>query len=220
MSDRFVWGQPAKEEPAKEKAAQFIFKEPSYVETVENRIYFYGEVDQTQALQLNKSIRNLGNSLQYSAHIQERPVAPIYLHINSYGGSLLAGLAMMDVIANCPVPVTTVVDGCCASAATLMTVVGRRRWIYGSSFMLIHQLSALGWGKYRELQDFNKNITRFMDTIKHVYGVHTKLASEQLDGILDHDLWFTANECLDYGMVDTILEPGNDKAEISTEASR
>ena len=200
MANKVLWG--AMEERELPKAE--IYKEPSFVETVDNHIYFYSYVGKSEVLQLNRRIRELNNELVRSAQLQGREPASIFLHINSYGGSLFDGLAAMDTVLSCKVPVVTIIDGCCASAATFLSIVGNRRLIPKHGFMLIHQLSAMSWGKYRELQDDNINFNRLMDTIKAIYSEYTKIPEDKINEILDHDLWFDAETCLKYGLVDEI----------------
>lgn len=174
--------------------------------TTNNKIYFYSEVSRPKVLTLNKSITNVGLSLQNRANtLGLKDPGKIFLHINSYGGSVFAGLAATDCILGSPVDVTTVIDGCAASAATLMSIVGTHRLMSKHSFMLIHQLS--GWisGKYAELQDDMKNNDLLMKTIKSIYEEHTKIPKTQLSKILKHDLWWDATQCLKYGLVDEII---------------
>ena len=132
---------------------------------------------------------------------------PIYLHVNSYGGSIFAGLAAMDQVVSTKkkVPVITIVDGCCASAATFITVVGTKRLINKNAFMMIHQLSSFMWGKYNEFEDEKKNLDRLMDKIKGIYKEYTKIPETEINKILEHDLWFDAETCLKYGLVDEII---------------
>jgi ATP-dependent protease ClpP protease subunit len=130
----------------------------------------------------------------------------IFLHINSYGGNIFAGLACMDSILQSDIPVITIVDGACASAATFLSVVGNERYINQHAYMLIHQLSSLMWGKYNEFKDEMKNLDNFMAVIKGVYKRYTKIPMKKLEEILDHDLWFDAKTCLEYGLVDKIME--------------
>lgn len=202
MNDMF-FGKAS--ESAAPRPTADIFKEPSFVETVDNQIYFYSDVSSQSILQLNRRIRELDSRLSMDAGMQQREPAPIILHVASYGGSLLHGLAGMDAILQTRVPVISWVDGCCASAATFLTVVSKQRKIGKYSFMLIHQLSAFTWGKYRELQDDQINFQRFMETIKEIYKKYTKIPENKLDEILDHDLWFDASKCLEYGLVDEIV---------------
>ena len=205
----FYWGKifGKKEEPPKEGAkAQSEEKvRPSFIEVVENRIYFYSDINTDKILQLNRHLRSKGIDLQREAMIQDREPANIYIHIQSYGGSVFAGMAGMDEIIKSIVPVYTMIDGCCASAATFLSVCGKKRFINRHAYMLIHQLSSFFWGKYEEFKDEKQNLDKIMEMIKKVYAEYTKIPTNKLEEILKHDLWFDANECIEYGLVDEIV---------------
>ena len=176
------------------------------VEAVNNKIYFYSEVTRPKILTLNKTLSNLNTNLINQANLlQNKLESNIYLHINSFGGSVFAGLSAMDYIKSSTVPIVTAVEGCAASAATLMSVVGTHRVIRRNSFMLIHQLSSGMWGKYEEMKDAMENNDLFMRIITDVYEEHTKIPKRKLKEILKRDLWLDAETCLDYGMVDEII---------------
>jgi ATP-dependent Clp endopeptidase proteolytic subunit ClpP len=204
--NNFYWAK--KEEiPPKEdlKSQQEDKARPSFVEVVENRIYFYSRIETEKILQLNRNILSMGINLQREATIQNREPANIYLHIQSYGGSIFAGMAGMDEIIKSIVPVYTMVDGCCASAASFLSVCGKKRFINRHAYMLIHQLSSFMWGKYEDFKDEIQNLDKIMVMIKQVYKEYTKIPMSKLDEILKHDLWFEADECLEYGLVDEII---------------
>lgn len=202
---RQYWGDSG-EGPKAESSEETLVREPAILETIENRIYFYAEVGRSEVLKLNRELRSLNNT--YIAQAQQREdghLTPIFLHINSYGGSIFCGLAGLDQIRKLTVPVYTIVDGCCASAATFLSVVGKRRYINTHSFMMIHQLSSFMWGKYNEFQDEIQNLDLLMATIKKIYAEFTKVPSQKIEEVLKHDLWFDAQTCLDYGLVDEII---------------
>ena len=176
------------------------------VETTNNRIYYYSEVSRQKILVLNKNLKTLNDNLLNQAQLLDlKEPANIYLHVNSFGGSVFAGLAAVDYVKSCEVPVITIVEGCAASAATLFSVVGAHRQIRNNSFMLIHQISSGMWGKYEELKDSIDNCDLFMQIIKVIYNEHTKIPKKKLNEILKHDLWFDAETCLEYGLVDEII---------------
>ena len=171
-----------------------------------NRILFYRQVDQD-------SIKDLGEQLHEKAlEIQSRSLAlglskppPIELHINSYGGDIFAGFAGVSHILNCKVPVHTYVSGAAASAATLMSVCGEKRFIYKHSFMLIHQISSGVWGNFEDFKDEMTNMKLLMTTLKSIYQDHTDMPKTQLNNILKRDLWLDAEKCLSWGLVDEII---------------
>ena len=177
------------------------------VSAIGNRIYFYSEVTRTKVLELNRSIVKLGNQFKTSSDLLGNDPAHIKLHINSYGGSVFAGFSAVDYIRNSKVPITSVIDGCAASAATIMSVVAQERLMHENSFMLIHQLSSMMWGKYAALKDDMINNDLLMAKIKGIYENHTKIPKKELDKLLSHDLWWDAKKCLRYGMIDGIITP-------------
>ena len=180
--------------------------EKDQVTSANNRIYFYSEVTRPKILALNKSLKNLEiNMINKATALQSNAIGDLYLHINSYGGSVFAGFSAVDYIRTSQVPVTTVIDGCAASAATMMSVVGEHRMMHEHAFMLIHQLSAGSWGKYEELKDDMANNELLMKTIKDIYLKHTKIPQKELAKMLKHDLWWSAKTCLKYGLVDEIV---------------
>lgn len=204
MNEEATWGKkPVVSDIAKLPKAQ-TSKNEIGIECVNNRIYFYAEINRAEILMLNKNIRDLGSKLLGEAAAQDRSVSNIYLQINSFGGSIFAGISAMDEILSSKVPITTIVDGCCASAATFLSIVGKHRVIRPSAFMLVHQLTSGTWGKFRELQDDHVNHTRLMKMMKKLYSDYTRIPRGKLEEILDHDIWFDAKTCLKYGLVDEI----------------
>jgi len=183
-----------------------IFKEPSFIEAVENNVYFYSEIEREKVLQLVKRIKELNNSYGLTEkQLSLKEKIPINIYINSYGGSIFSGLSVVDEIINSSQPIHTIVDGCCASAATLFSVVGQKRLIKSHSYMLIHQLSSCCWGKHQEFLDEMENQKKLMAMIKNIYLQYTKLPEKKLSEILKHDLWFDAKTCMKYGLVDQII---------------
>lgn len=204
-----IRGNGETEEPAPPKNREVMVSEPKVLEVVNNRIYFYAEIDRETVLTLNRNLREKQNDLLVRKQIEESEhITPIFLHIQSYGGSIFAGLAAMDQVLQVKkqVPVHTIIDGCAASAATFITVVGTKRFINPNAFMLIHQLSSAMWGKYSEFQDEMANLDRLMVKIREVYGRYSNIPTKKLDSILKHDLWIGPEECVRYGLVDEILK--------------
>jgi len=196
------------EEEGTESAPQYIINAGSsgggsVTKTVENNIYFYGDILESNALELNAALYELDKKLSVTkVFLDIKPV--INLRINSYGGSLFAGLATLDVIRNLKCDVHSYIEGAAASAATIISVACEKRFIGKYSKMLIHQLSAGSYGKYTELEDDMENNKHLMATIKQIYKEYTKLPMKKLDEILKHDLWFDSKTCLSYGLVDEV----------------
>lgn len=182
---------------------------PMTVETFDNHIYFYASVNTDRCLDLIKRIRQLDNELRQQAASRmlpkDFPNIPIWLHIQSFGGDLFTGLNIADQIASIQTPIYSVVEGVCASSATLVSMACTRRYIQRSSFMLIHQLWSFFWGTYEEFKDETHLLDMLMDRLYNFYTKRSQITKSQLKQLLKHDTWFSAQECIDRGIADEIL---------------
>ena len=176
-----------------------------HVNSIDNHIYFYSSVTKKSMFDLNKEIRYVGQKMQEIGNKYDIPPPAIKLHINSNGGSIFAAMSCVDTIITSPVEVHSIVEGAAASAATLISVVCKKRYIKPHSFMLIHQLSTVFWGKMHEFDDEMKNLDNLMKLIKNIYKEHTNVKEEKLDEILKHDIWWDAKKCRKFNLVDEIL---------------
>ena len=172
-----------------------------------NHIYFFSGVSKDSVYRLKECICKLND--KYEETKQKHPTMdiqpkPIYLHINSYGGGVFAAFAAIDFIQQSKIPIHTIIEGASASAATLMSVVGAKRYIRPHASMLIHQLSSWFGGKLTEIEDDYKNVTQMHNTIKDIYKKHTHIRETELEEMLKHDLWWTADKCLEEGLVDEL----------------
>ena len=169
-----------------------------------NHIYFHSEVDRDSIFDLIMLIKEAEEeSVLTSLKLNVEDI-PIYIHINSYGGSIFAAFGAIDVIKACKVPVHTIIEGATASAGTLISVVGKKRYIRPSGYMLIHQLSSSCWGKMSEIEDEFKNLQELMEKIKEIYKDHADIPKKELNELLKHDLWLNSEKSLKYGLVDEI----------------
>lgn len=171
-----------------------------------NKIYYYTDVSRESILSLNRQIDELTKHMkmiQFTYNLPEPP--PIEVHICSDGGDIFAAMASVDKIIDNPVPVDTYCEGLVASAATLLSAAGRKRYITKSSCMLVHQVSSGLWGNYMEFQDEIKNLELIMSMIKSVYLKKTKFDNKELENLLSHDLYLNAEKCIEYGLVDKII---------------
>jgi len=176
-----------------------------HVNSIDNHIYFYSSVTKKSMFDLNKEIRYVGQKMQEIGNKYDIPPPPIKLHINSNGGSIFAAMSCVDTIITSPVEVHSIVEGAAASAATLISVVCKKRYIKPHSFMLIHQLSTVFWGKMHEFDDEMKNLDNLMKLIKNIYKEYTSVKEEKIDEILKHDIWWDAKKCKKFNLVDDIL---------------
>lgn len=175
-----------------------------------NHIYFYAGVSKNSVYELNNYIVKINNDFKdlQRKHSNIKMIPdPIYLHINSYGGSVFSAFAAVDFITQSKIPVYTIIEGATASAGTIMSIVGKKRYIRPNASMLIHQLSSWFGGKMTEIEDEYKNLKQMMETIKSLYTKYTKIDGDELNDFLKHDLWWKPDKCLKHGLVDDLWDP-------------
>ena len=174
----------------------------------DNHIYYYGGVSTGNCLKLNLAIQDVSRKLSLARIDLGVDNLKIYLHINSFGGSVFAALSSIDTIINCDYPIVSIIEGAAASAATLMSVVCHERVIRPNAYMLIHQMSSGFWGKMEEIKDEFMNLKKLTKKLKKIYKEYTKLNNKtsdvKLNDILKRDLWWDSQECMKYGLVDRV----------------
>lgn len=174
----------------------------------DNHIYYYGGVTTSNCLKLNLAIQDVSRKLSLVRVDMGVDNLKIFLHINSFGGSVFAALSSIDTIMNCDYPIVSIIEGAAASAATLMSVVCHERVIRPNAYMLIHQMSSGFWGKMEEIKDEFINLKKLTKKLKRIYKEHTKLNNKtsevKLNEILKRDLWWDSEECIKYGLVDRV----------------
>lgn len=178
---------------------------PRGVEVDENRIYFYCPVGDHEALELNRLLRRLDVEMKYLASRLECRSIPIHLHIHSPGGSVFAGLSIADNIKSCTTDVYTYVDGSVASAATLISMSGKKRFMSKNSFMLLHQPQLEWAGKLDEFRDEIENQDHLYEKLTALYLDNCNMDKQQLDDLLKRELWLPAEKCLELGIIDKIV---------------
>ncbi len=178
------------------------------VETVDNHVYFYADVDSDRCLALMRTLRETDSQLRtehLSRGLEGQPMTPIWLHIHSYGGDLFSGFSVADQLAMIKSPVYSVVEGICASAATLIAMSCAKRYILPNSFMLIHQLSTVVWGTHEQFKDELSMQSKAMDRLVSFYADHSNVSEDDIRKMLMRDFWIDAEAAVQHGFVDDIL---------------
>ena len=171
-----------------------------------NQLFFYSDVTRESIYNLNRQLVEVEKQLRLVQIQYNVPyLPPIELYIASEGGEVYSGFTAVDRILSSKIPVDSYVEGIAASAATLLSVVGRRRYIRKNANMLIHQVSSAMWGNYAQFQDEMKNLDLVMSMIKKIYLKHTKLKEKDLTELLKHDICLSPEECIKYGLCDEII---------------
>jgi ATP-dependent Clp protease protease subunit len=165
------------------------------------RIVFLGQ-------EVNEPIANL--IIAQMLHLEALdPDAEINLYINSPGGLAYAGMAIYDVMQHVRPPVATICVGMGMSAAAMILCAGApgRRLALPSSKIMIHQGSAGAQGAPSDMEIQLREVLATTKRMAQIIGFHSGRPVEQVERDLDRDLFMTASEAVEYGIVDEVLVP-------------
>jgi ATP-dependent protease ClpP protease subunit len=177
-----------------------------------NEYFLYSDISVQSVMSLLKFIKNAEKRWKsfladYDDIVQNAEPKPLKIFINSNGGEIFAAIPLIDAIKNCSIPVHTYIEGIAASAASLISMAGHKRFITKNSFMLIHELRTGVQGKYSDIMDEKENCDKLMGVIKRIYLDRTdgKLTKQFLDKTLKRDILLGSDECVAHGLVDEII---------------
>lgn len=133
---------------------------------------------------------------------------PIYLYINCPGGSVIAGLAIYDCINHIKSEVVTINIGLAASMASFIMAAGAKgkRLALPNSRIMIHQPMGGAQGQAEDIKVEAAQIMRIRDNLVKMYSMMTGQTQEQITFDLDRDNFMSAQEAMNYGLVDKVLE--------------
>lgn len=135
------------------------------------------------------------------------PDSDICLFINSPGGSVLAGLAVYDVMQLIPNDVVTVATGLAASMGQVLLCAGAagKRFALPNAQVLMHEGSAGIGGAAADVEIQAANLVATLDRMRSIIARHTDKPIEQVVDDVGRDRWFDAEQALEYGFVDHIV---------------
>lgn len=138
----------------------------------------------------------------------EDPDRDIYLYINSPGGSVTAGMAIYDTMQYVKPDVVTVGMGMAASMAQFLLTAGApgKRYITPHTRVLLHQPLGGAGGSATEIRINADLILGMKKELAAITASRTGKTVEQVEADGDRDHWFTAQEALEYGFVDRVID--------------
>jgi ATP-dependent Clp protease protease subunit len=140
----------------------------------------------------------------------ENPEKDISLYINSPGGSVTAGMAIYDAIQFIQPDVTTIVMGQACSMGSLLAQAGAKgkRMILPNARHMIHQPSGGARGQATDMEIQVREILEMKKNLTNIYVKHNSVGKtyEELAKDMERDFFMSAQQALDYGLVDSVLE--------------
>ncbi|MEM7674187.1 MAG: ATP-dependent Clp protease proteolytic subunit [Verrucomicrobiota bacterium] len=143
----------------------------------------------------------------------EDPKRDINLYINSPGGSVTDGMAIYDTINMLSCDVVTYCVGLAASMGTVLLASGTKgkRYALPNSRIMIHQPSGGAGGQTSDIAIAAKEIMRWRSSINELLAERSGQSVEQIAKDSDRDFYMTAQEAMDYGLVDQVFKKNETK---------
>ncbi|MDA8264406.1 MAG: ATP-dependent Clp protease proteolytic subunit [Acidimicrobiales bacterium] len=185
------------------------FSDPAgdiYRQLLRERIVFLGtQVDQTSANMICAQLLLLE---------AEDPSRDIFLYVNSPGGSVTDGLAIYDTMQYVTCDVSTICLGLAASMGQFLLCAGApgKRYALPHSRILMHQPSGQMQGQAADIAIQAEQIIYLKRMMAERIAFHTGQPIERIEADSDRDRWFTADEALQYGFIDKVIDRSSLKA--------
>lgn len=138
----------------------------------------------------------------------EDPKKDISLYVNSPGGSVTAGLAILDTMNHIKNDVSTVCIGVAASAAAVILSAGKKgkRFALPNSEVMIHQPWGGTEGRASDIEITAKHILKVRENLNKILAKNTGKSFEQVEKDVDRDNFMSAEEAKKYGLIDEIFK--------------
>ncbi|MBS1254988.1 MAG: ATP-dependent Clp protease proteolytic subunit 1 [Deltaproteobacteria bacterium] len=132
----------------------------------------------------------------------------VTVFINSPGGEIFSGFAIFDMLNFISCPVTTIVTGFAASMGSVLSLAADKghRYAMPQAKIMIHQPLLMGYqGRATECEIQAREILKTRDHLVNLYAEQTGKSRDEIKKALDRDNWFTADEALEYGLIDKVV---------------
>lgn len=165
----------------------------------QRKIFLWGPVD-------DKSAKDITDRLMYLEAID--PGKEIKFYINSPGGMVTSGMVIYDTMQMISSPVSTICMGMAASMGSILLSGGARgkRFIYKHGEVMIHQPSGGGRGTSADLEIMALQIKKTKEMGARLLADNCGQSFEKVMKDFDRDYWMDAQESIQYGIVDAVME--------------
>lgn len=162
----------------------------------QRKIWCVGEINGESAVSLILQLHHLEH---------EDPTAPITMYVNSPGGSVSDGLAVLDTMKAMKAPITTICVAEAASMGAVLFVSGRERFMLPNAHVMIHDplIQSVG-GSALEVERRSKRLMATRRRIADILAEATGHTPEEILDITATDRYFDADEALEFGLADRI----------------
>lgn len=151
------------------------------------------------------------NASDFCAQLNAISADRIEVHVNSPGGDVFDGIAILNLLRAHPAPVDVVIDGLAASAASFIAMAGETVTMMPNSQLMIHDASGLCIGNQQDMADMAKLLNLMSDNIASVYATRTGTDASQWRDAMRAETWYSADEAVQAGLADQVGAINNGK---------
>lgn len=145
---------------------------------------------------------------------------PLTLRINSPGGDVFDGLAIYNALRARSAPITVVVDGLAASAASFIAMAGKTVTMAEQSMLMIHNAWGICMGDRNDMLDMSAVMEKIDAQLGDIYAGKSGKAAADIRAMMDAETWLTSTEAKDAGLCDVIAVPAQPDAKALAAAVR
>ena len=182
-----------------------------YLDERDRRLYLTSPIDACDYdYDMSMATQLVDNILAFNREDRDIPVTerkPIRLYINSPGGDITDGFAVVSAIKLSKTPIYTVNIGRWASMAFLIGITGHKRFSLPNMTFLMHDGQNFAYGSTTKVQDeaeFNKRYVK--EVIRTHVLEHGKMTAEEYDRRVREEVYMLSSDALEYGFIDEIVE--------------
>ena len=170
-----------------------------------NRIMYLGDITEGVGSAMDSMIRfwNYEDN-KNDIPIEERQ--PIKIYIDSEGGSLTDTFTIIDAISLSELPVYTIVTGTAYSGGCLVALSGHKRYAFPHASFMLHEGSTSTGGDSHKFINYSKFYQKQLNQLKDIVIKHTNMTDEFYESIKRDDYWLSADEAIEKGIIDEIVE--------------
>jgi len=172
--------------------------------TSEGELWIYGDITDDKWYDNDVTPVGIRDALKDMGDIKT-----LNLRVNSYGGSVFAGNAIMNVIdaykrkTNCKVH--AYIDGIAASMGSNVPMVADFIYAADNALYMLHKPSTIAWGNAHDLEKAKEMLDKAEVTLINNYMRHFNGTEDELKQMLSDETWLTADEALSYGLCDEVI---------------
>lgn len=191
-------------EDNKEKEVKSFDQLIDYYQSFNERNILIGEIGYEIAVAVDSVIR-FWNSVDEEENIPVEKRKPIKVYIHSPGGYLTSTFTMIDAIKMSKTPVYTIAVGEVYSGGFFTFLAGHKKFAYPHASFLYHEGATSNGGDANKFRNFAKFYEVQLEQLRRVVLDNSSISEEEYEKHIKDDWWLTAEEAVNYGIVDEII---------------